>query len=264
MKTVNLSDQFNKADDAGKKAILNKLHREDFLSLREIAATIGTYPAKVKKMLIAYGIEIMSKNESISHSLKRSENHPTRGKERDISVKQKIGDKMAKTWESPTHGQLEGMKKHKKYWKKMSKAERSQHTEKASKALRETTKSGSKLERYIKERLFEAGYSSVDHKTAVLPNEKLEFDLYIAELSTIIEVDGPVHNEPIFGQEKFVNTVSRDERKTSTAIAAGFTMVRVKQNKNYSETYFRHLGDSLLEVVKEIRSGSKQKLYIVE
>jgi hypothetical protein len=256
--------EFNDLPDDDKKKYLKNAHRKEGYSLREIAKAIHTYPTKVKKLLADYNIEIMSKSESISLALQRTDNHPTRGKKHSKETIIKLGESVAKSWKNPSEARQQAIENSKERWSKLDHEERTKHTAKASKALSKTLKEGSRLEKYLKEQLFKAGYTSIDHKTCVLPNEKLEFDLYVGSLSTIIEVDGPVHSEPIFGEETYHKTVNRDDLKTGLALDAGLKMVRVKQNKNYSQTYFRELAGKLLDVLAAIKGGSKQTLFIVE
>ena len=61
-----------------------------------------------------------------------------------------------------------------------------------------------------------------------VPQEKLEIDLYIPEIKAIIEVDGPSHFLPIWGQDKLQKQLNADIRKSGTLLTKGFIVFRVK------------------------------------
>ncbi len=231
------------------------LNNELKISLREIAAKLGTYTNKIRREFKKLGIVPLDKSEIQTELLKSGKvKHPTEGKVLSEYTKNKISDKIAKSWEEHPERRENVGERAKERWENMSTAERAISLGKASDAIRETAKHGSKLEKYLKEGLFNHGYASVAHKVGVLPKQKLEFDLYISELGLIIEVDGPSHFKSIWGQKTLDKNKERDKQKAGLALSYGMKFIRVKQKKNYSQFYFRSLLTQLLELVDKIES----------
>jgi very-short-patch-repair endonuclease len=239
-----------------------ELNHEHKLSLREIASLLGTYPNKVRREFKKLGITCLDKSEIQKELLESGKvNHPTKGKNLSDEVKEKISNKIAESWkEKPKNREIVSTKA-KERWGGMTKTEKREALGKASDAIRVSAKEGSKLERFIKDGLYNHGYVSIAHKVGVLRNEDLEFDLYIRELGLVIEIDGPSHFEPIWGSEVLKKNQKRDREKAGLALANGLKFLRVKQTRNYSQFYFRGLLAKVIEVVDNIKSGNTKDNY---
>jgi very-short-patch-repair endonuclease len=85
---------------------------------------------------------------------------------------------------------------------------------------------------------------------------KLEVDMYIPALKAIIEVDGPSHFEPIWGEEKLRKQIKSDMEKNGLVLGKGFVMIRIK-HLNYNLTYANKdkLKQSILSVLKNIEDN---------
>ena len=94
-------------------------------------------------------------------------------------------------------------------------------------AIQKSAKEGSKLERFLLDRLNKLGYEVKFHQM-LIPAEKLEIDLYIPTLKTIIEVDGPSHFLPIWGEDRLQKQMNADLRKSGALLSRGYVVVRVK------------------------------------
>ena len=69
-----------------------------------------------------------------------------------------------------------------------------------------------------------------------------EIDLFLPALNTIIEIDGPQHFLPYFGEDKLAKTIKMDSKKNGMLLGAGFCIVRVKYLcKNMSKAVERKL-----------------------
>jgi hypothetical protein len=68
----------------------------------------------------------------------------------------------------------------------------------------------------------------------VLPSG-LELDLLIPSLSIAIELNGPVHFFPIFGNEQFLKTQNKDIIKQMEASALGISLIVVDISKSKSK-----------------------------
>ena len=118
--------------------------------------------------------------------------------------------------------------------------------EAAGRALREASINGSKAERLLADRLREIGYEVVLHKKNLIPGN-YEIDLFMPELKTAIEIDGPQHFLPIWGEEKLKSTIKFDQNKNGLLLSHGYCIIRVKYMcKNMT----RNLGKKLCELVE--------------
>jgi very-short-patch-repair endonuclease len=112
-------------------------------------------------------------------------------------------------------------------WSKMSDEQKETMRAKGIAAIRTAASEGSKLEKIFESTIEKSGYRVELHKM-IIPAEKLEIDLYIPRLKTIIEVDGPSHFLPIWGEEKLQKQVNADLRKSGVLLSKGYVVIRVK------------------------------------
>ena len=116
----------------------------------------------------------------------------------------------------------------KKRWHKMTQKQKENMRTKGIEAIQKSAKEGSKLERFILKRLSDSGYEIRFHEQNIIPSENLEIDLYIPKLKTIIEIDGPSHFLPIWGEQRLQKQINADLRKSGSLLSKGFVVIRVK------------------------------------
>lgn len=219
-----------------------------------IAKELDTYPNAVRRVLIKNGRKLRNKSEAQKLALKtgRSE-HPTEGKERSEETKIQISESTHKYWKkmSPKERQKR-VDKARQQWYNMSKAERDEMNRIASQALREASKSGSKLEQFLRDEISQI-YPVIFHKSGLVANKELEVDLFVPSLKTVIEIDGPSHFFPIWGEEKLQKHIKADADKTGLLLNAGFCIIRIKHTvKNVSEKYKRDLLELVIKTLKKV------------
>ena len=119
------------------------------------------------------------------------------------------------------------------------------------------------MERWVKEKLEEAGISVRTH-VLIIPSENLEIDLYIPDLKTIIEVDGPSHFLPIWGEEKLQKQVNADLRKSGALLSKGYAVIRLKSLGQESLAKREEMLSSVLDEVTKIskKFPPKSKRFI--
>lgn len=199
-------------------------------STHDIAEEVGTYANKIRRELKKFGIPLRSKSEAQKAALAtgRSE-HPTEGKERSEETRIKISEKMVETWESMSDKERERRSEmSRKQYESMTEAEKQELHKKAGEAVREASKFGSKLEQFLLKALHDKGYKVYFHKEGVVANDDLEVDLYLPELKVAIEIDGPAHFLPIWGQDSLKRHQTADRRKTGLLIGSGHVLIRIK------------------------------------
>jgi len=211
---------------------VNKLIKlyEEGKSIRDIATILNTYPNKIARELKKAGKELRTKEEAAKMAVENGKMKcPTRGKKRTEEEKIKIGTARAKKWASMSEEELEEFKKNaQERWNAQTPEEKIHKQQLAGEALRKASIEGSKAEKYLYEHLTKAGYSVIMHKVGLVPGEKYEVDIYLPDMLTIIEIDGPQHFLPVFGEESLKRTIKYDTIKNGALIGKGFCVIRVK------------------------------------
>ena len=232
-----------------------------------IAKKYNTYPNKIRRLLIKQGIQMDDKSEAQKKALATGRStHPTEGKVRSDEVKVQISESVYKHWQelSDKDRQIR-IDKGKEQWDNMTELERKALRDSAAKAVREASKKGSKMERFLLDSLTSAGYNIVFHKKGLIPNQELEIDLLVPELKVAIEVDGPAHFFPIWGAANLQKHIKADSQKSGLLLSQGFVVIRVKHlTKSLSEKHKRDVLERVTEELEKIHNKfpSKTKRYI--
>ena len=207
-----------------------ELYESEGKSTYEIAEYLNTYPNKIRRVLKRHGVQLKGKSEAQKNALKGGRaKHPTDGKKRTKEEKIKISSSIHQYWESMDQVERERRTiEARERWYAMSEEERARISKLGIEAIQKAGKEGSKLEKFLKEELNSVGYYVDFHRKNLIPNEKLEIDLYIPELQTIIEVDGPSHFLPIWGADKLQKQIKADFHKTGLILGKGFVIIRIK------------------------------------
>ena len=71
-----------------------------------------------------------------------------------------------------------------------------------------------------------------------ITNSSLELDLYLPSLSLAIEVDGPMHREPCYGQQRLEAQLLNDKIKDEQCLLKGIKLIRINTDL-ISEDYVR-------------------------
>lgn len=223
-------------------------------SLRDIAAENGTYVTKLSKLLKANGYTLKTKAETQREVLETGKSkHPTKGTKRPDEVKRAISESNHKVWANLSKKERKKRSKiGKEVWNSMTEEQREEFLKKGRDAVRKTSKEGSKMENYLYG-LLSQQYTVTMHKKGLVANEKLEVDLYVVELNTVIEIDGPSHFDDIWKDGSLERNIRADNEKTSLLINNGYTIVRAMDlRKNKSDIYFRQAGEKILKVLEDI------------
>lgn len=225
------------------------------MSTYEIAQECHTYPNKVRRALMKYGLVRRDKSEAQANALKQGRHkHPTKGTQRSESTRIKISEKLASSWKAMSDKQREHrVETARVQWMKMSEAEQEEFKRLATEAVRAAATNGSKLEKFILSELRQRNYNVIFHAEQVVVREQLQIDLFLPDLRVAIEIDGPAHFYPIWGQENLAKHLVRDNVKTGLLLQAGYVMIRIKHiAKNLSKIHERHLLTKLLQVLESI------------
>lgn len=233
-----------------------EMYNDQSKSTYEIAKSLDTYPNKIRRTLIKHGYKLKDKSQAQKNALKSGRcAHPTAGKKRTQDEKLRISEGMETHWEKMTEEQRQDrVNQAKERWKKMDASQKEKMCRLATDAIRKAGKEGSKLEKFVMDKLMESGYTVDFHNKTLIPNEKLEIDLYIPALKTIIEVDGPSHFLPIWGEEKLQKQIKADLQKSGRILSRGFAIIRVKAIANASLKKKENLISNIVSTLKSIEN----------
>lgn len=248
---------YNDLNDQEKKQILQKYYIEQKKSLGEIAKLFDTYANKIRRDAIKLKIKIRDKSEAQKNALHSGKSdHPTQGKKRPDKVKQKIGLSVLHSWANLDDTEIEHRKnKARINWENKSDNEKADILRQANAAVREAGKTGSKLERFLFNKLLESGLNVEFHKEQSILNTKLQIDLFIPKLNVAIEVDGPSHFEPVWGDDALKRNRKYDDKKTGLILGKGLYLIRIKQNKDFSKSRGLLILDKLQKILDDIKNN---------
>ena len=215
------------------------------LSTTQIAKNFDTYPNKINRLLKKFGYQPRSRSESQAIVCKTT--HPTRGKKRTEEEKIAISKGGANSWSDERRAQASEYTK--EQWENRSEEEKSKILKKAHSGLVRAAKEGSRLEKFLLEFLRKHEINALAHEN-LLVNEKLEVDLLLTNKNIVIELDGPTHFKPIFGEEKLQQQLAADAEKDALLTGMGFRVIRIVTiKKNMSDNDFRTIGEKALELI---------------
>lgn len=236
-------------------------------STYEMADELGTYPNQVRRALLKLGAKVANRSEAQKRALASGRHtHPTAGKVRDEATKLRISESMHKHWTGLSDEERERRSEmSRQQWEDMSEADKSAIREAAAVAVRQAAKDGSKLEKFLQKSLQEKGFDVIFHKKGLVVNSNLEVDIFIPALKTAIEVDGPAHFFPVWGEDSLRRHITADAEKAGLLLNEGLCIVRIKHlNKNITQHHMRKVLDGLVEVLNNIdkKFPVKKERYI--
>jgi very-short-patch-repair endonuclease len=261
-------DCYDALSDKQKTDIIYDLYTQQHLSFADIAKLYDTYPNKVRRDAKKLNIKIRDKSQAQKNALQSGKHkHPTKGCSRSEEVKHKIGAGVIDSWKNLDLDELNTRKqKAKDNWSKMSEDEKEYMKKRATDAVRYSSKVGSKLEKYILSSLIRDGLYVEFHKEQVLVNTKLQIDLFLPKMNIAIEVDGPSHFLPVWGEDVLQKNIEYDQKKEGLILGKGWHLIRIKQLKDFCNTRANILYLQLIDKIKELNSdqNSIPKKIIIE
>lgn len=231
---------------------------ESGMSIVQMAEKYKTYPNKIRRQLIKAGYTMRSRGEAQKIALSSGRaNHPTRGKKHSKETLAKISDVVAESWKNMTPKEAEKRsKKMSKLWKARPKEQQIEMNQKAAKAVARAGKEGSKTELFIGDSLRNLGHDVIIHKKSLISNENLELDIFLPSSKTVIEVDGPSHFLPIWGEEALKKRIALDNEKNGLLLSEGYSIIRIKCiAKNMTDRKRRLTFEKLLACLEENKNN---------
>lgn len=239
------------------KDIMQSLHWEQLKSVKEIADMFGTYNNKLRRWAKKNGFNVRDKGAAQSVCIQTGRSvHPTKGRERTETEKLKIGKTVSEQWESLSDEEKERRAEiAKENWDSRSQLALDDMARKATKSRLKAAKEGSKLEKLILQALIDKGLKTEFHKEHLLLNERVHVDIWLPELKVALEIDGPTHFLPIWGEEHLKKTQKTDNLKDGLILNSGFCIIRLRQKKGLSKTYVSNLVSDLIQLLNKIEKN---------
>jgi very-short-patch-repair endonuclease len=199
-------------------------------STYELADVQGTYPNRIRRALLHHDIPLRDRSDALRAALKSGRHaHPTKGKRREGDVKHKIGVAVAAKWQAlDPKDRQERSAMGRCQWQAMPERQREWLRQAAAEGMRRAAKEGSKLERHLFTGLAALGYAPRLHADVPCSEGPTQVDLLVHTPRAAIEVDGPSHFLPIWGEERLAEVISSDILKTGLLIQAGYAVLRIK------------------------------------
>jgi very-short-patch-repair endonuclease len=233
-----------------------KMYRAN-MSTHEIAEKMGTYPNKINRALKKAGEPLRGRGEAQKVALASGRHeHPTEGRKRTEKERINISNGAAKYWENADEETKQKKSQQaKEKWDAMSLQDKEDFLKAASEGIRKAAKNGSKIELFLLDKLTQNGYNIVFHAKHLVEGEDLETDLFVPDLKTVIEIDGPSHFFPIWGADHLNKQIKSDNKKSGRILSMGMVMIRVKYLcKNSSQKQQRDLANTIISELIKIRS----------
>tara|TARA_R110002020_G_scaffold383901_3_gene594548 strand:+ start:874 stop:1614 length:741 start_codon:yes stop_codon:yes gene_type:complete len=231
------------------------LYTEKKMSTHEIAQKFNTYPNKINRVLKKHEVQLRSRNDAARINVEK--NGPKKLKE---STKLKISEFQGKLWENATDERKQERIEHgKKCWDKKTASERDALIRQGQQTAQQASRIGSKMEHSLLETLTSKGFKVEFHKEHWLQNHRLQLDLFIPAIRTVIEVDGPSHFKPVWGMENLIKNQKADRQKTGLVLGQDLVLIRVKMEKKFSQRYARQTAKNLLNILNSIKKQYPNK-----
>jgi very-short-patch-repair endonuclease len=260
---------YSELSKAERNAVITELYSNQGKSFADIAELYGTYANKVRRDAKLFNIPIRDKSEAQKNALKTgAHKHPTKGTQRPTETKEKIGKAIVDVWDNMDDASIEARRqKCKEKWEQLSDDDKKNMQKMATDAVRMASKTGSKLEKFLLDGLLKRGYKVDFHKEQSLVTTKLQIDLFLPTMNTAIEVDGPSHFSPVWGDDALKKNITYDNKKQGLILGKGLVLIRIKQTKDFSKTRSQKLLLDLINHLETINNkfpGPQDRLFLIE
>tara|TARA_R110002096_G_scaffold144015_3_gene300572 strand:- start:1430 stop:2194 length:765 start_codon:yes stop_codon:yes gene_type:complete len=245
--------------------IVREFYLDQGLSMRATAKEMKVPLASLSRFMKKVGITARSKGEAQKNFLKEHD-HQMKGRKHTDETKKKISHSLGDFWESLDDEQREEVKRKiggawQRKWAGMSEQDRKLMMEGLASKAKDAQGLGSRLERFIAEELRKRGYTVEERSTNYTAGKDFEVDLGLPKERIAIEVDGPTHFLPIYGEEHLAQQQERDTRKDDMINAVGYNVLRVRDN-NGPLSQLRI--DKIEQAIKEINEDDGTSVWYVE
>ncbi len=233
--------------------------------MRKLCKKLTVPLATLSRFMKKHGIVARDKGEAQKNYLKAND-HQMKGRKHTAETKQQISASLGEFWDGLSDEEREAFKRQigsgwKRKWAAMSDQEQKLTMETLSSKAKEVQGQGSRLERFIAEELRSRGYVVEERSTGYTAGKDFEVDLALPNEMIAIEVDGPTHFLPIYGEEHLEKQQERDTRKDDMINAIGYNVLRIRNNNGpLSQLRITRIE----QAIKEIQQDGGTSVWYVE
>lgn len=238
-------------------------YEEKQRSFEDIAKELGSNSNRIRRYAKKIGAKIRNHSEAQAAALSTGKvQHPTLGKRLSHETKEKISRTVEKSWA----GISEEERERRRAVQSENFSKRDDLDEmrtKAARAVRNARLVGSKLEQAMIVYLRDKGITVEFHRKNLVPNQKLEADIYLPALKVVIECDGLNHRENVLGRldkQKFADSV-----KNGLLTTRDFIVIRIQDTaKTNSKAYNRRMWEKLEAIIDRIDDIERPSVLTVK
>lgn len=244
---------------------VRRLYYQEGLSMRGVATKIGVPLATLSRYMDRHGMTTRSKASAQKNYLKTN-HHQMKGRKHTDETKKKISSSLGEFWDHLTDEQREEIKRKigsawKRKWESMSEQERRLMMEGLASKAKEVQGQGSRLERFVAQELRKRGYTVEERSTNYTAGKSFEVDLALPKECIVIEIDGPTHFLPIYGEEHLLLQQERDARKDELINSTGYSVLRIQDN-NGPLSQLRI--EKIEQAIDEVKASGETGVWYVE
>lgn len=246
-----------------RKSILINLYENQKLSIAKISSALDVSGTQIIRDMKKMNINRRTKSEAQKLALDIGESkHPTAGKRRDEKTKEKISISKSRSFaETSEERKKEIADKIRDKFLAQPEEKRKQIQYSGQLAIREASKHGSKIEIFIRDRLINDGFVVEHHREHLIKNEKLHIDLLLPKINIAIEVDGPSHYAPVWGEESLNKVQRADNEKNALLVSQGLHCIRLRTKRGtISEIYKNKLYEKLKKTIDDLITEKQAKV----
>lgn len=235
----------------------------DGQSSLEVAKKYNMALTTVTRILKKSGVT-RSRSESQKLALEKGKSiNPTKGVGHSKATKEALSENGAHRWARLTGPERQVFKdRAKERWDLIDPEKKKEMQSLAGSALQKTTKEGSLAEKLVAQALIDAGYV-VRRQVKNYMNGAYEIDILLPDDGIVVELDGPQHFLPIWGEERLQKTIQNDMTKNGVLMGYGLTVIRVKYIvKNLTEKIKRDLCSQVKKLVASVVANKTDKKLI--
>ena len=232
-------------------------------STYEIADKWKTYPNFIKRTLLHHNLKLKTKSECQKIALQKGRKvHPTKDKKMPILTKIKISSSLREWWKNLSNEEYQKKQQEAiERWNNFSEEYKKEFRKKASVAILNAANQGSKFERYLITSLQAANFRAQYHRTHLIGKSAFEIDIFLPIEGIAIEIDGPSHIYPIWGEEKLQKTIKADREKNGILLTNGCIVIRIKNYEDYlSIARMREFTAGLISFLRDLIVNLPEKL----
>ena len=220
---------------------VRRLVEVEKLSTYKIADKVGCNQSHIVRLIAKFNkanpdnpIKKRNKSEAQLNYIKQTGTHQRQGTTHAEETKDLISDRMRDFYDSDEGEEAKARisEFRQQEWAEKTDDERAAILTDLQQANRAKMQSGegSNFENFLAEQLSAAGYMVEQRTKNWTPGQNFHVDIALPNDKIIIEVDGPTHWSPIYGDEELQKVVIKDSRKDKALIANGWNILRVQDS----------------------------------